>query len=369
MAQGTALVVGGGVMGMATACALAGHGVRVTVLERYTLAHEWASSHGLSRAIRHEYGAEAIYTEMVARSLPLWEDLARETGRHLYTETGVLTLGQPDDSHTLPGYAVMRAAGLPVEQWSAAECEARFPQFRAEGYGAITYNPTGGMLHATECVRALADRLRARGGELREGVRVARVEPAGDSGRVVLADGSRLEADHVVVTAGPWAHDVLPDVDLPMRPTRQQVCYFAGLPAARFGVGAFPVFLVGMHYYGFPLHGLGWLKVGSHAFGAEVDPNAGYEPDMAEVESVRAFLRDAIPEAAGAELALVDRCMYDVTPTEDFILDRHPGGAGVVIGSGFSGHGFKFGVLVGELLAALALDEPPVVPLERFRLR
>jgi glycine/D-amino acid oxidase-like deaminating enzyme len=224
------------------------------------------------------------------------------------------------------------------------------------------------MLHATECVHALADRLRARGGELREGVRVTRVEPAGDGGRVLLEDGSTLAADRVVVTAGPWVHDVLPDVDLPVRPTRQQVCYLAGLPPERFGVGAFPVFLVGMHYYGFPLHGPGWLKVGSHAFGAEVDANAGYKPDMAEVESVRAFLRATIPEAAEAELALVDRCMYDVTPTEDFILDRHPGGAGVVIGSGFSGHGFKFGVLIGGLLAALALDEPPALPLDRFQL-
>lgn len=368
MEQISALVVGGGVMGMATACALAGRGARVTVLERYTIAHEWASSHGLSRAIRHEYGAEAIYSEMVARSLPLWDDLARETGRHLYTETGVLTLGQPDDGHTLPGYEVMRALHLPVERWSAAECMVHFPQFRIESYGAITYNPTGGMLHATECVLALADRLRARGGELREGVRVRWVEPAGEGGRVTLENGSRLEADRVVVTAGPWVRDVLPDVALPVIPTRQQVSYFAGLPEDHFGVGTFPVFLVGMHYYGFPRHGPGWLKVGSHAFGPVVDPNAGYEPDMAEVESVRAFLRETIPDAAAAELALVDRCMYDVTPTEDFILDRHPGGAGVIIGSGFSGHGFKFGVLIGELLAALAIGESPAVPLERFHL-
>ena len=368
MAQPTALVVGGGVMGMATACALAGRGAQVTVLERYTIAHDWASSHGLSRAIRHEYGPEAIYTQMVARSLPLWEALARETGRHLYTETGVLTLGQPDDGHTLPGYDVMRAEGLPVEQWSAAHCAARFPQFQPEEYQAITYNPTGGMLHATECVRALADRLRTRGGALREGVRVTRVEPEGERGKVLLEDGTWMEADRVIVTAGPWVHDVLPDVTLPVRPTRQQVCYLAGLPPERFGVGVFPVFLVGMHYYGFPLHGPGWIKVGSHAFGPDVEPNAGYEPDMAQVEEVRSFLRRVIPQAADAEVVSVDRCMYDLTPSEDFILDRHPGGAGVLIGSGFSGHGFKFGVLIGELLAALALGEPPEFPLERFRL-
>ena len=362
------VVVGGGVMGLAAGAALAGRGADVTVLERHSIAHDWGSSHGLTRAIRYEYGAKAIYTDMVARSLPLWKELACETGRHLYTETGVLTLGTADDGHTLPGYEVMRAAGLPVERLTPRECQARFPQFRPAPDAALTYNATGGMLHASECVRALAERLRARGGAVREGVRVARVEPAGAGGVVLLADGSRLAADRVVVTAGPWIHDVLPDLSLPVRATRQQVCYLSGLPAAAFGVGRFPVFLASMEYYGFPLQGQDWFKIGCHTFGPDVDPNAGYPPDESEVEAVRGFMRAVIPAAADAPLALVDRCMYDVTPDEDFILDHHPAGAGILIGSGFSGHGFKFGILIGELLAALALDETAAVPLDHFRL-
>jgi monomeric sarcosine oxidase len=355
-------------MGVATGAALAAHGAPVTVLERYTVAHDWASSHGLSRAIRHEYGDAALYTDMVARSLPLWDELARETGRYLYTETGVLTLGQPDDGHTLAGYEVMRAAGLPVGRLTPAKCEARFPQFRAAEFGAITYNPIGGMLAASECVRALADRLRAHGGVLREGVRVARVEPAGEGGRVTLEDGTTLAADRVVVTVGPWVHDVLPDLALPIQPTRQQVLYLEGLPPADFAAGRFPVFLVGMTYYGFPLQGPGWFKVGWHGYGEDADPNAPYPPDEAQIAEVRDFLRRVIPAAADAPLALVDRCMYDMTPDEDFILDAHPAGPGVLIGSGFSGHGFKFGMLIGELLAALALGEEPSFPLEPFRL-
>ena len=368
MARTSALVVGGGVMGLAAGCALAGRGIDVTVLERHTIGHEWASSHGLSRAIRHEYGAEAIYTRMVALSLPLWDELARETGMRLYTETGVLTLGQPDDGHTLPGYDVMRAEGLPVERLTPAECRARFPQFTPDDYAAITFNPTGGMLHASRCLLALAQRLRARGGHIRENARVARVEGDSQGGRVTLADGETLRADRVIVAAGPWVHDVLPDLRLPVRPTRQQVAYLSGLPEAEFAVGAFPVFLVGMEHYGFPLHGLGWFKVGSHRFGVTADPNAGYLADEDELTDVRGFLRRVIPSAAQGKLELVDRCMYDVSPDEDFILDRHPASPGVLLGSGFSGHGFKFGPLIGELLAALALDEPPAVSLDRFRL-
>lgn len=377
MAQERMVIVGGGVMGLAAGCALAAQpDIAVTVLERFQVGHDWASSHGLTRAIRHEYGDAAIYTDMVARSLLLWADLARETGRMLYTETGVLSLGHADDGHTLAGLEVMRARGLPAERLTGDECLARFPQFHPDDYDAITWNPTGGMLHASECLAALAQRLRARGGVVREGAQVSRVEPEGDGGRVTLADGSQLTADRVIVTAGPWAHDVLPGVNLPMRPTRQQVCYFSDLPQpAAFAPGRFPVFLIGVNgmdgadqYYGFPLQGPGWFKVGLHNFGETADPNAGYEADETEVEAVRDFLRHVIPDGAEGKLALVDRCMYDVTPDEDFIIDTHPGGAGVIIGSGFSGHGFKFGVLIGELLAALARGVEPSVPLARFRL-
>ena len=194
------------------------------------------------------------------------------------------------------------------------------------------------------------------------------VVPHGTGGRMTLADGTTLDADRVVVTAGPCVNEVLPDLSLPVRATRQQVCYLGGLPTAQFGVGPFPVFLAGMHYSGFPLIGDGWFKVASHRIGATVDPNNPYQVDMAEVADVRAFLQRTIPAAAEAPLVSTDCCMDDMSPDEDRILDTHPNGSGVVIGSGFSGHGFKFSIVVGELLAALPLEQPPVLPMAKFRL-
>jgi monomeric sarcosine oxidase len=364
----SALVVGGGVMGLATASALASRGAQVRVLERFSIAHDWASSHGFSRALRHEYGAAADYTAMVARSLTLWRALARETGRDLYTETGILTLGQPEDGYTLPGYTTMQAAGLPVSRLTHEECRTRFPQFQVEEYGAITYNAVGGILQATACVQALAQQFQARGGTLHEGVRVRRVEPEGDGGCVVLEDGTTLRADRVIVTAGAWVHDVLPDLQLPVRPIRGQVCYFDGLPADAFAVGAFPTFLAGAEAYGFPLHGPGWFKVGADSPGIDADPNVPYPPDQGEIDALRGFLHRVIPTAADANLVLVERCMHDVTPNDDFILDHHPGGRGVINGSGFSGHGFKFGPLIGEVLAARAYGEELESPLDQFTL-
>jgi N-methyl-L-tryptophan oxidase len=284
MSQQSVIVVGGGVMGLSAGCALAARGLDVMVLERHTVAHDWASSHGLSRAIRHEYGGAAIYTAMVARSLALWDELADETGRHLYTETGILQLGQTDDGHTLPGLEVMRAAGLPVERLDAEECERRFPQFHVGGYGAITYNPRGGMLHVDECMQALTERLRARGGSLREGTRVVRVGVSSETRPCVFLDvGEALSADCVVIAAGPWVHDVLPDLRLPVRPTRQQVCYLSEVDPDQFAWGRFPTFLADMREYGFPLDGPGLFKIGLHTFGETADPNAGYLPDYGEV--------------------------------------------------------------------------------------
>jgi glycine/D-amino acid oxidase-like deaminating enzyme len=170
------------------------------------------------------------------------------------------------------------------------------------------------------------------------------------------------------VTAGPWVHDLLPSYALPVRITRQQVCYFHAPSKPSLTTGAFPLFLASMEYYGFPVHGPDLFKVGIHTFGAEVDPNQPYDPSLEEVEQVRAFLRRVIPSAGDLPFAMADPCMYDVTPDQDFILDRLPGTPDVVLGSGFSGHGFKFGILIGELLAALALEEEPAIPLDRFRI-
>jgi glycine/D-amino acid oxidase-like deaminating enzyme len=116
------------------------------------------------------------------------------------------------------------------------------------------------------------------------------------------------------------------------------------------------------------MQGPGWFKIGSDGRSIPANPNVPYGPDEEDIEALQRFMLRVIPSASRGKLVAVDCCMYDMTPDEDFILDKYPGSDRIIIGSGFSGHGFKFGVLIGELLAALTFDEEPAFPLDSFRL-
>jgi glycine/D-amino acid oxidase-like deaminating enzyme len=192
--------------------------------------------------------------------------------------------------------------------------------------------------------------------------------------RIHTSNGSEIEAERVVLATGPWVHRLLSDLDLPVRLTRQYLLYFAGLPFSSFGVNAFPAFITS-DLYGFPIHspcdnsyGPHWLKAASHSFGPSIDPDDILPPDERVIARVARKLRDLLPALQQAELVHVDSCMYDVTPDENFILDHLPYDSRIVFATGLTGHGFKFGLLLGELLSSMVCNTPPPVSLDRFKL-
>ncbi len=172
-----------------------------------------------------------------------------------------------------------------------------------------------------------------------------------------------------MLATGSWIHRLLDDLRLPVRMTRQYLLYFASLSPSLFSAGTFPAFIAG-DLYGFPIHRgcNGWVKATSHEFGIPIDPDEVTSPDELVISGITRQLRELLPALNNAELVHIDSCMYDVTPDEDFILDRLPSDPRVIFATGLSGHGFKFGLLLGELLSSMVCDTQPPVPLDRFRL-
>ncbi len=376
MYQQRIVIVGAGIVGLSTAYALLKQGVKhVTVLEQAVVDHQRASSHGLSRLLRFEYGPDLFYSQLVRLSLNYWRTIERASKRTLCTPTGLLVLGNENDNFTQPSYRISRELGLPTRRLSQQHCQQFFPQFATHDYDMYTYNTEAGILHASTCLHTLKELILDLGGNIYEVQQVTQITHDNHQRpiRLLLGSGNECIADRVVLAVGPWIHRLLDNLDLPVLLTRQYLLYFAHLSTTTFGLHTFPAFMES-ELYGFPIHstyaehGPSWLKVASHRFGVSVDPEQALPIDERLIAQTVRKVYDLLPAVQHAKLAHIDSYIYDVSPDEDFILDALPDDPRVVFATGLSGHGFKFGLVLGEMLSSLVQDTEPPAPMERFQL-
>jgi sarcosine oxidase len=370
------VVVGAGLLGLAAGRALARRGVDVTVLDQASPGHVAGGSKGSCRVFRFGYN-EPLYVTLVRQATPFWAELEDAAGGRLLHPTPQLTFG----SQMGAVRDAMRQAGAACEQLSAEQAAERFPGVAS--IGEVLLEPDSAVIAADRTLAALARSVP----EIRVGVRVTGLA---DDGRRVLVstmspDGStrpegpaetastsaaaggtpagmvpgQIEADRVIVCAGPWTAGLLAaaGISVPAVATSEQVAYL--VPAGR-GDAAVPGMPIFIHHgedvpYGLPVPGSRQYKIGIHHDGVAVDPDH-------QVQTADAGLNLRIEQAARRFLPAFDpspvsteRCVYDNSPDTDFVVDRI---GNVVIGSGTSGHGFKFGPLIGEWLAALAAGRP-----------
>lgn len=352
------IVLGSGVMGSAAAYHLARDGQRVLVLEQFAIDHQNGSSIDASRIFRYAYDHPA-YVGLARAAYPMWRALEDEAGVRLMQYTGALDFGKAA-APTLQAFKVTLAAtGVPHDWLTPAEVRQRFPQFRLDDDMMALYHADAGYLAAEACVLELADRAQKHGATFQTNTRVEGVQAGADS-VTLRAGAATFSAARLVITAGSWTPQILSQLDLtlPLLPTRQQVLYFETQDIRQFEPEHFPVFIGhgSPWYYGLPSVNGSGLKTAIHNTENGVHPDTMQRTiDPEHIEVVRAFLRRHVPLADGP-LRSSRTCLYTMTPDEHFIVDHHPHYAHIVIGAGFSGHGFKFGILMGRILADLALD-------------
>ncbi len=353
-------VVGAGAFGGWSALNLLRAGARVTLLDAWGAGNARASSGGETRIIRGIYGGNARYVELTARAFELWWEHEERWGRSLYRRTGALWMFQGDDGYARSTLPHLRRVGLEVAELSLADAARRFPQIDFAGVTSVFFEIEAGYLLARQACEAVRAAFVAEGGEYRG----AAVRPGALSGgglrELTLADGATLRADRFVFACGPWLGELFPDViGDRITPTRQEVLFF-GAPAgdARFDEGTCPVWVdYGARFlYGIPGNERRGFKVADDARGPRIDPTTEERViTPAAVARARELLARRFPALAGAPIVETRVCQYEQTPDGHFILDRHPAADNVWLAGGGSGHGFKMGPAIGELVTRLVL--------------
>jgi sarcosine oxidase len=368
-----AIVVGGGVIGLAAAHALARRGARVTLCEERRIGHDHGSSHGPSRIIRLTYQG-ADYVALARRSFAGWHALAEEIGGPLVVPCGGVDFGLPDATFLDEMRAVMAAADVPFEPLDRDGIVARWPQLHPPEDVVGFYQPDYAMLVADRCVAALADAARRAGAELVEGEAVRAVRARGDGVEVETAAGARRAA-RLVLAAGSWVGPLAAQVGvaLPLVVLREQLAFYRAPDEAAYLPGRFPLLIhrfpaTTMLGSVFPLLGEPrGVKVMLDRIGPAVEPD---DPDRSlhpvHLARLDAYVADLVP-GLGERVTAVS-CRYTMTPDEDFVVDLAPGAPQVVLAAACSGHGFKFAPALGEAIADLALDGASAAPIGRFRL-
>ncbi|MDP9005266.1 MAG: N-methyl-L-tryptophan oxidase [Verrucomicrobiota bacterium] len=355
-----AAVVGLGGMGSAILAHCAARGASVLGVEQFSPAHDLGSSHGKTRMIRKAYFEDPAYVPLVLRAYELWPELERATGERLLHLTGVLSVGE-EKSEIIRG--TRRAAlehDLAVESLSKREVSARYPILELWKDEVALFEGDGGVLNPELGVRAHLKVAEARGAEMRFGVKMKSWHPTDKGFDLQLSDETRVSANKLVLALGPWFQEILESLGVTIRVQRNVQAWFSPSTHA-YDASGFPGFLLDREglpapLYGFPDFGDG-IKAAFHGFGELTDArHVSREVDQAQdVEPIARTLEQWMPGAA-RNLREAKPCMYTLTPDENFVIDRHPGHPNLILCGGFSGHGFKFAPVVGEIGAALALD-------------
>ena len=367
------IVLGVGSMGSAACFNLAKEGAKVLGLEQFDITHEFGSHAGQSRIIRKAYFEHPDYVPLLIRAYANWKELESFTGSQVYFNTGLLYAGKKEGILMKGIRHSAEAYDIRVDELSSAEMEIHYPQFTIPGGYDMLFEPDAGFVTPERAILLFAEQAIQKGAVIRTKEKVTEWKKRGNE-MVVKTNKDVYTCGKLVITAGPWAGKMITGLQSTLTITRQVIAWVNPKKSEPFTLGNFPCWVIEEEgkkgvYYGFPMLPVGrfggpiGLKLAYHYPGTGTDPdyidrtiNDEDEADL--VNAVNKFF----PEGYSSTLAM-KTCMYTNTPDEHFILDFLPGYDDVVIATGFSGHGFKFVSVVGEIMADLALHGKTKLPI------
>jgi len=368
------IVLGVGSMGASTCYHLAKQGYKVLGLEQFDIPHELGSHAGQSRIIRKAYGEASDYVPLLERAYENWQTLEAETGSQVYYKTGVVYFGGTDNPFLKTVKQSSTEYNIPVNTLSATECSQKYPQFRLPNDFQRLEEPDAGLLTPERSILLFVQEALRNGAVVRTKEKV--VDWNSKNGTVIVkTDKGTYTAAKLVITAGAWAGKMGTGLAPKLKVTRQALAWVQPKKWNNFAIGKFPCWSIvdnGYDFYGFPILPVGQfggplgLKLALHHPGGDVtDPDAVNRNTKESDENVLIeFLNKFMPDGYEHTLTM-KTCLYTNTPDENFILDFLPGfNNSAVVAAGFSGHGFKFASVIGEILADLAIEGTTALPID-----
>lgn len=361
------IIIGVGSMGSSACYFLAGRGFKTLGIEQFDIPHEYGSHTGQSRIIRKAYFEHPGYVPLLERAYENWKNLETETGKQFYYRTGLLYSGKPDHP-VINGVKQSAAAfNIPIETCNESTILKRFPQFKIPADFEILWEPEAGFVTPEKAILTYTGEAKRKGATINTKEKVLDWKKDG-GGIVVITNKNRYHSRKLVITAGAWAGKMIPGLSDKIKVTRQFVAWIKPNNPDAFTLNHFPCWMIvddskpGV-YYGFPALPVEifgeppGVKLAHHFPGELTDPdNVDRQIITTDEENLKYILHKYFPGVF--ESMLSSRiCLYGNSPDENFIIDKLPGYEDqVVIACGFSGHGFKFVSVIGEILADLAAD-------------
>ncbi|MDO6432067.1 N-methyl-L-tryptophan oxidase [Flavitalea sp. BT771] len=355
------IVLGLGANGSSTLYHLARTGKKVLGIDRFQPPHTHGSSHGESRIIRQAYYEDPIYVPLLKAAYPLWADIEKASGKKLFQKTGGLMLGIEDTAVIKGSRLSAETHHIPYEYLSSSDLQKRFPAFLPQPDTVGLLENEAGILFPEACITAFLTQAVHNGAHMICNESVLHITPGNDNVELTTSTG-KYTAGQLILSAGAWTGQLLPELQLPLSVKRQPLYWFKeGDPsrATRYLPANMPVYiweyLPGRMFYGFPDLGNG-IKIAWHHRGETIQPDELKQfTSSEEIREMQQIAEKYLGMAPIYNTSLV--CMYTNTPDEHFIIDRHPVFKNIIIASPCSGHGFKFSSLTGKILSDMATDK------------